>query len=312
MKILDATLRDGGFVNDFNWDMEFARKYYDLMSKFKIHYIELGYWKQTKKSKNPFYNMGINEVDKITKNAVSENACIIVDYHYCTKDLKSYPTKNQTPISMIRITSRKEDIDRAIIFANKLRDKTELDISLQVINVTNYSKKELENATNKLVHNELAFVYFADSHGNLNLIEDYSKHENFIYKIKDYGINFGYHLHNNTGRALLNYFFMKEKKIDITDTSILGLGKGGGNLKLEEVIINENFVELLEFVKNNKKHLNLKNDAILYNMISGRTNVTSNYAQYAIKEKMSLNDFYIKCLKLRSHARDNFDSKFLL
>ena len=29
--------------------------------------------------------MGINEVDKITKNAVSENACIIVDYHYCTK-----------------------------------------------------------------------------------------------------------------------------------------------------------------------------------------------------------------------------------
>ena len=30
---------------------------------------------------------------------------------------------------MIRITSRKEDIDRAIIFANKLRDKTELDIA---------------------------------------------------------------------------------------------------------------------------------------------------------------------------------------
>ena len=78
---------------------------------------------------------------------------------------------------------------------------------------------------------------------------------------------------------------MKEKKIDITDTSILGLGKGGGNLKLEEVIINENFVELLEFVKNYKSHLNLNNDAILYNMISGRTNVTSNYAQYAIKEK---------------------------
>ena len=34
MKILDATLRDGGFVNDFNWDINFARKYYELMSKF--------------------------------------------------------------------------------------------------------------------------------------------------------------------------------------------------------------------------------------------------------------------------------------
>ena len=31
MKILDATLRDGGFVNDFNWNFDFARKYYDLI-----------------------------------------------------------------------------------------------------------------------------------------------------------------------------------------------------------------------------------------------------------------------------------------
>ena len=58
MKILDATLRDGGFVNDFNWDIEFARKYYDLMSKFKIHYIELGYWKQTKKKQKSILQYG--------------------------------------------------------------------------------------------------------------------------------------------------------------------------------------------------------------------------------------------------------------
>ena len=310
MKILDATLRDGGFVNDFNWSMDFARKYYDIMSKFKIHYVELGYWKQTKKSQNPFYNMGFNEVDKITKNASSENACIIIDYHYCNKDLSCYPAKNQTPISMIRITSRKEDINNAIKFSKKLKDKTQLDISFQVINVTNYSKKDLEETTKKLVINDFAYIYFADSHGNLNLIEDYKNHENYINQIKDYGINFGYHLHNNTGRALMNYFFMKEKKIDITDTSILGLGKGGGNLKLEEVIINENFIELLEFIKNNKKDLYLKNDAPLYNMISGRLNVTSNYAQFAIREKLDLYKFYAKCLKLRDFDKDNFNEKF--
>ena len=114
MKILDCTLRDGGFVNDFNWDFDFAKKYYDLMSKFKIHYVELGYWKQTEKSKNPFYNLGFNEVEKITKNAEIDNACVIIDYHYCNKDLACYPVKNQTPISMIRITSRKEDMQKAI------------------------------------------------------------------------------------------------------------------------------------------------------------------------------------------------------
>ena len=103
---------------------------------------------------------------------------------------------------------------------------------------------------------------------------------------------------------------MKEKKIDITDTSIMGLGKGGGNLKLEEVIPNENFIELLEFIQKEKSHLNLKNDAILYNMISGRTNVTSNYAQHGLREKIDLQKFYAKCLKLRGFDKDNFNKKF--
>ena len=76
MKILDATLRDGGFVNDFNWDFDFAQKYYDLMSKFKIHYVELGYWKQTEKSQNPFYNLGFNEVEKIRKTTFRKSRFI--------------------------------------------------------------------------------------------------------------------------------------------------------------------------------------------------------------------------------------------
>ena len=69
MKILDCTLRDGGFRSDFNWDIGFAQRYFAQMSKFNIHYIELGYWKQTSKSKNRFYNLGIKDVDLITKDA---------------------------------------------------------------------------------------------------------------------------------------------------------------------------------------------------------------------------------------------------
>ena len=55
MKILDCTLRDGGFITDFNWDLKFANRYYNLLSSFNMPYIELGYWKQKSKSLNPFY-----------------------------------------------------------------------------------------------------------------------------------------------------------------------------------------------------------------------------------------------------------------
>ena len=44
-------------------------------------------------------------------------------------------------------------------------------------------------------------------------------------------------LYQNTGQAYMNYIKCSESPyIDICDTSIGGLGKGAGNLKLEEVV----------------------------------------------------------------------------
>ena len=54
MKLVDVTLRDGGFTCDFDWPISFAQEYYTLMSKLGVSYVEMGYWKQTVKSKNRF------------------------------------------------------------------------------------------------------------------------------------------------------------------------------------------------------------------------------------------------------------------
>ena len=49
MKLIDVTLRDGGFTCDFDWPIEFAQEYYQLLSKLNVDLMELGYWKQTVK-----------------------------------------------------------------------------------------------------------------------------------------------------------------------------------------------------------------------------------------------------------------------
>ena len=311
MKILDCTLRDGGFRSDFNWDIGFAQRYFAQMSKFNIHYIELGYWKQTSKSKNRFYNLGIKDVELITKDAKKNNACIIIDYHYCSKDLKSYPKKNETPISMIRITARREDLDEAIRFANKLQEKTQLDLSFQIINSTNYSKVELSEVAKKFKNSNFLYLYFADSHGNLNLMEDYWKFEDAINTMRENNFFTGFHLHNHTDRALLNYYYAKNTNVSMTDTSIRGLGKGGGNLKLENVIINENLLELLSFMKKEKKHLYLDDTNQLYFILSGRLGVTDNYAKDAIQKDLSLEQFYEAAYKLRGADKDTFNKDVL-
>ncbi len=311
MKILDCTLRDGGFINDFNWDIVFATKYYQLMCSFNLPFIELGYWGQTAKSNNKFYNLNANDVDQIIGNEKKKNVVVIIDYHYCNKDLNTYPSKNSSPVTMIRITSRKQDIDDALKFAEKLYVKTNIDISFQIINCTNYSKKDLEKAVEKILSYKFMYIYFADSHGNLNLSIDYNKYKDSIDKIKYHGIGVGFHLHNHTGRALMNYYICKNNNIDIIDTSILGLGKGGGNLKLEDVIINEYFISLLEFVENEQKHLQLDKKIYLFNLITGRLGVTDNYAKYAFIKKLPLRKFHQTCLQLREEKKDVFDKSNL-
>ena len=135
MQIIDVTLRDGGHVRDFNWPIKFAQDFYTSISKIKeIKYIELGYWKQTAKSKNTFYNLNFEKVKKITNGKKLKNVSIMIDYHYCSINLQDYPKNDQSEISMIRVCSRKEDIPKALRFAEKLKKYSKLKVSFNIFN----------------------------------------------------------------------------------------------------------------------------------------------------------------------------------
>ena len=307
MKILDCTLRDGGFKCDFDWDISFAKRYYNLMVKFNVPYIELGYWKQTAKSKKPFYNLNEKTLKYISSDINKPNISVIIDYHYCSKNLEDYPKKFETNIAMIRLTSRKEDIKKALIFSEKLKSRTNLDVSFQLINITNYSTKDIIQITKDAVNFNPYYVYFADSHGNLNLFENYNTFSESINFLRSNNVKIGFHLHNHTNRALMNFYICKKNQIDMIDTSILGLGKGGGNLRLEDVINNEYLLELLNFIREEKSFLHSSyNDRYLYDIISGRLNITDNYATEGEKKKIDLVDFYNRCLLIRGIDKDKY------
>ena len=310
MKIVDVTLRDGGFCNDFNWSLDYAAQHYKLISDMKLHYCELGYWKQSQKSNNAFYNLNENLVDRITSGVTDGSDVIaMIDYHYCSKNLDDYPVRLSTPLTMLRITSRKEDLDEALVFTEKLRDKTKLDLSFQIINSTNYSSKELTDVMKKIIKVDLEVVSFADSHGNLNLLEDWIRYEESIEILNENNIKTGFHLHNHTGRALTNYLVAVKKGINILDASIKGLGKGAGNLRLEEILINEYIVILLEYMLTSREELIKLNYDDALNIITGRLNITDNYTKNARKSKLTLEEFWWCCKKIQGVDKDSYNSK---
>ena len=163
----------------------------------------------------------------------------------------------------------------------------------------------------KFKKSNFLYLYFADSHGNLNLIDDYWKFEDAIKIMRENNFFTGFHLHNHTDRALLNYYFAKKEKINITDTSITGLGKCGGNLKLENVIVNENLLELLVFMQKEKKHLYINDTSQLYFILSGRLGITDNYAKNAILKDLTLEQFFEIAHKIRGIDKDTYNKEIL-
>ena len=291
MQLVDVTLRDGGFTCDFDWPLEFAQEYYNLVSNLGVNCMELGYWKQTSKSKNRFFNLDMETVKQITGGQGKKNVCVMIDYHYCSKDLNDYPTNDQNEIRMIRMTARKDMINDAFDFAVKLKKHTGLEIAFNIFNTTNYTDIELDTVLDKVLQSNFDIIGFADTHGYLNLNNDIVRYEQKFKRIKESGKKTCFHLHNHTGKAYINYIKCSESPyIDICDTSIGGLGKGAGNLKLEEVLEDDKALLLNIFI--NKYYNKLFKKTISpYYMVTGRFGITDNYATQAMKLEFPMNKF---------------------
>jgi 4-hydroxy 2-oxovalerate aldolase len=309
--IVDVTLRDGGFTCDFDWPMEFAQEYYNLMSKLGVSYVEMGYWKQTKKSKNRFFDLNMDTINEVTGGQGKNNVSVMIDYHYCSKDLNDYPTTEQNEIKMIRMTCRKDMVKEGYEFAVKLKQHTGLDIAFNLFNTTNYTDDELNSALDIVLDSNFDIIGFADTHGHLNLHRDIKRYERFFKRIKDSGKKTCFHLHNHTGKAYMNYIKCLESPyVDFCDTSVMSLGKGAGNLKLENVLEDDKSLLLNEFIHKYYESL-FKKTVSPYFMVTGRYGITDHYAVQARKLNLPMNTFSSFCSTVVGLYRDNFDKTLL-
>lgn len=308
MQIIDVTLRDGGHVRDFNWPIQFAKDYYKSLCKIpEIKFIELGYWKQTAKSKNPFYNLDLKIIKKITNSKRLKNVSIMIDYHYCSKKLEDYPDNSQKEISMIRVCSRKEDIPKALKFSEDLKKHTKLNVSFNIFNTTNYQKSELLKVCKLVSKHNIDFVYFADTHGDMDLEKKYNIFKKPLEILKKSGKEVGMHLHDHSGKGYFNYRQLKKYKILKCDSSVRGMGKGFGNLRTEQIIKPKYLKTIANLVKKYDELLTMPQN--IYTLITSKYGISDNYASKAKKINMSINNFSKLCKKIKGKNKDNFNKK---
>ena len=155
----------------------------------------------------------------------------------------------------------------------------------------------------------LDYVYFADTHGCIDLSKFKKIFKPLLKIFKSKKIEFGMHLHDHSGKGYYNYKMLKELDFTMADSSIRGMGKGFGNLRTEFIIDNIYLPKLLSLIIKYEDELTMYQNP--YTLITAKYSVSDNYAKQAKKINFNPILFDRKISKLKGLKKDNFDKNYL-
>ena len=233
--ILDCTLRDGGYINDWEFSKKIAHEIMSSLSTADIEIIECGYLTQKKHKQNSTLFKSIEEFQNYFnfENHKPEYVLMINQGDYNVNDL---PDANTNHVSGIRLAFHKKNLSIALNEARIIQEKG-YKLYFQPMVVKSYTEEDFINllkSTNTL--SPYAF-YIVDSFGSLDK-HDFLRYLYMSEHILDNDITIGFHGHNNMQYVYANAVNFIENTLNrniIIDSSISGMGRGAGNLNTEVI-----------------------------------------------------------------------------
>ncbi len=237
IKVLDCTIRDGGLMNNHDFELRFVREVYKALSESGIDYMEIGY-KNSKRLFNPKEygkwkfcdDQDIKEVIKGIKSQTKISVMVDVD----RVDIDDVLPKKDSPVDMIRVATYVKDVDKAIFLANHFSDKG-YETTINIMAISRALDNELTECLQQLEHEcKAKIVYIVDSFGSLyqETTEFLIKKAKSILKTKEVGM----HAHNNQQLAFSNTIEAIIHDANYVDGSIFGLGRAAGNCPTELIL----------------------------------------------------------------------------
>lgn len=231
--LLDCTLRDGGYINNWDFGYESIRSISEKLYKAGTDYIECGYLSDQEPAninRTQFNNM--NMLEKVLpENCDMRRIAIMIDYG--KQDISHIENaKDDSPL--IRVCFHKKDKDGALLYCKELMEKG-YSVFIQPMAATGYSDAEYINLIREVNSIRPVCFYIVDSFGVIEL-NDFQRLLFLVEHNLLPEIMIGYHGHNNLQQVYDNAKYMAEQKLNhdiIIDSSVYGMGRGAGNLNTE-------------------------------------------------------------------------------
>lgn len=309
IKVLDATIRDGGLCNNFEFSDKFVTELYKTNVKSGIDYMEFGY----KASKTMFNESDYgkwkfcNEEDIraiVGDNQSDMKIAVMADVGRCDYKTDFLP-KSESVIDMVRVACYIQQIPAAIEMIEWFHSLG-YETSCNIMAVSQANLDQVNQALKMLCETNVDVIYLVDSYGSLYPENASELAKIYIEAAENSGKKIGFHAHNNQNLAFANTIETMSFGVSYLDATVQGMGRGAGNCALELLLgflknPKYNIYGILQFIE--KYMIELKEQGVVWGydiqyMLTGMLNRHPREAiEFTNEKRKNYSEFYKSLLE---------------
>lgn len=322
VRILDCTLRDGGYVNAWNFGEKIIGRIVGNLTDAGIDFVEIGFLQS--KPYTP---------DKTLFRAVAEFAPFIPAKRRKTKyfgmitfgdyQLDDIPENDGSSVDGFRIIFKKKQWREALEYCRSVKSKG-YDTFVNPMHTYNYSDRELLDLIDEVNDIQPTGFSIVDTMGVMsseNLVRMFMLIDHNLKK----DIKVCFHSHNNLQQSFTNATALckiRTARDLIIDVSVMGMGRGAGNLNAELMIsyLNEKYdtqYNLLPILKIIDEHISkiYSKTPWGYSMpyfLAASVKCHPNYASYLVdKQTISIEAINSILLRIPDDKKASYDVELI-
>ena len=238
--ILDVTLRDGGYLNKWQFSRQEVIDMMGFLLKQGVHQAELGFLRTADKTTSMVNGCPAEFLAEITQ-LYPDMQCVGM-LNPADEDWKEAVNGKLQYLSLVRLTCTAELIERALVIADYLHQQSPtIKVSINLICISSYQHDEIVALLKRIAPSpHVDRLYFADSRGAL-----YPQEIEPLIALANQHCDqpLGFHAHDTLGHAIENANRAFACGCDLIDVSLNGFGLAGGNTPLAGYLQANSLVE---------------------------------------------------------------------
>lgn len=230
MKILDCSLRDGGYYTNWDFSDELVDNYLKAFNELSVEYLEVGYRsKQLEGYLGKYFYCPVSVLKELKSKSNKKLVIILNEKDVRADDAEELLLPIKSYVTMVRMAIDPKNFKRALALAKRVKELG-FEVAFNVMYMSTWKEeKEFLNLISE-VDDVADYFYMVDSFGGV-YPEDVK--ETIALLRSKTKVKLGFHGHNNLEMALANTLTAIQEGVDIVDATITGMGRGAGNLKTE-------------------------------------------------------------------------------